>query len=357
MGILCLIATSALHSCHKNTSYDPLINETKLTYLESGVDVKLTRVQFLNKDVGYCSGDDGVVIKTTDGGESWTQLTTGVDVDLESVFFINELTGWVTGDPVDDKNTILKTTDGGLSWQDQGFDEIGARSLYSIKFADENTGWIGGRAPSLLYKTIDGGDNWVAQTNFDTLGMRELWEKARIEAGRSISSTTGGTIGGARMYYIHTVDENNVWIGGRGGYLWHTLDGGNSWKYFHFGNYNSILGMKFIDNNTAFICGSNGQVIKLNINGDELTFENRTNYSNTRSFRDIHFFNENYGYAFGEHGYIYKTTDGGRYWGQEINPTGIYILYATDFLESGIGFTVGNNGTIVKIEDPLIIKK
>lgn len=355
--ITLLFIISIAFSCHDDADYEPVVNPVKLTYINSGVDVKLSRIQFINDKIGYCSGHKGTVLKTTDGGTTWTKLNTGITNNLESLNFINETIGWAVGYANKDKTetTIIKTTDGGSTWTKQGFELENANSLYSVKFANENVGWAVGRYPALLYKTTDGGATWVSQEkNLDTLGMRKLWEEARLKAGRSITSKTGGRVTGARMYYAEVIDENNVWLGARDGFLWRTNDGGNTWRYTHFGNTNATLGIQFLDANTAITCGSNGQVYKVKTNGSELDLTDMTNYFNTRSFRDIYFANENVGFAVGEHGYMYKTLNGGKYWGQELDLSGIYILYSMAFIKPNLGFAVGNGGTIIKIEDPLI---
>lgn len=345
-------------SCQTTTDYDPVVKPVKLTYIESGVNVKLSRIQFVNDKVGYCSGHEGTILKTVDAGETWSKLNTGITDNLQSIHFINETTGWAVGYPKDrraTKTVILKTTDGGKTWVDKGFTLKRVGRFYSVKFANETVGWAVGSYPTLLYKTTDGGDTWQSQTQgLDTLGMRKIWETERLKIGRSITYKKGGRVEGARMYYAEVIDEKNIWLGGRDGFLWRTTDGGNTWKYDHFGNINATLDIQFLDKNTAITCGSNGQVFRLDKKGNTLQHTDMTNYFNTRSFRDIYFINKDIGFAFGEHGYIYKTINGGKYWGQELNLSGINILYSSDFIKKNIGFAVGNGGTIIKIEDPLI---
>ncbi|MGH3872780.1 MAG: YCF48-related protein [Pseudonocardiaceae bacterium] len=87
------------------------------------------KIQFLNDQVGYVALESfarGAILKTTDGGESWTRIDINDpqgNVNLEGVGFVDEATGWVggwgsaiVGDP--QAGFSSSTTDGGKTWQD-----------------------------------------------------------------------------------------------------------------------------------------------------------------------------------------------------------------------------------------------
>ncbi|MEA5461864.1 YCF48-related protein [Arcicella sp. LKC2W] len=337
-------------SCTTSTENDPLYETPTLTTLSSGVTDRLTRVQFLNENVGYISGQVGVILKTKDAGKTWVKQTTGITTALNSLNFVDENTGWAVGAAstvgTTTVSTILNTSDGGTTWTRQTVGGT-ARALNSVKFIDKNTGWAVG-ANGTIYHTTNGGTTWAIQANIDTLGMRGSWVRKRIAAGENTTSTTNGTIGGTTLNYIHAIDAKNLYILGNAGYIFKSTDGGNKWKWMETESLNAVYGISYPTNNTAFICGANGMILKMNANG---TFEDRTNKANTRSFRDLYFINENYGWAIGEHGYIYKTTNGGKYWGQEVDPSQVYIFYSCFFIKPDLGYFVGNNGTIVKVQD------
>ena len=71
------------------------------------------------------------------------------------MFLPNSLIGWIVGHDLQ----VLKTIDGGLTWtlqyQNKGFEA----PFLDILFLDEYHGYaIGGYGA--LFETIDGGDNW-----------------------------------------------------------------------------------------------------------------------------------------------------------------------------------------------------
>ncbi len=66
---------------------------------------------FLTPNIGYCSGGEGVILKSTNGGNTWQSQNSGTVTNLESIYFVNELVGIaVGGTPI--SAIILKTTDG-----------------------------------------------------------------------------------------------------------------------------------------------------------------------------------------------------------------------------------------------------
>ncbi len=123
---------------------------------------------FINANNGFAVGGSGTIIKTTDGGSNWTDVTSPIHTrDFNAVHFSSPSTGYIVGgnfvmfDTLASMRTILKTTDGGANWN-VVMDEPGGW-LTAIDFVDVNTGYITGDAAQ-LYKTTNGGTNWIRQT-------------------------------------------------------------------------------------------------------------------------------------------------------------------------------------------------
>lgn len=69
----------------------------------------LHSVHFPDPNVGFTVGWDGEIIRTLNSGTTWDFLTSGTSNQLNSVFFINADTGYVVGN----NGIILKTENGG----------------------------------------------------------------------------------------------------------------------------------------------------------------------------------------------------------------------------------------------------
>jgi hypothetical protein len=128
---------------------------------------------FLNSETGFVAGYNGDIYKTTDSGETWTKKNTGTTLHLHSVFFLNENVGFASSQSMNcldaDCNKgclLLKTTDGGETWTKTFFPNY--LSIHSLKFFDQlqgvaiiyTTGTNGMQKKNLAI-TSDGGINWT----------------------------------------------------------------------------------------------------------------------------------------------------------------------------------------------------
>jgi len=125
----------------------------------------LVEVLFLNENIGFASGGSdtgGVVLKTTNGGASWTViynsgiagervwklqiLNSNSNIMFGSVESIAPLTG-----------KLIKSTDGGNSWISR---EVPDTHIQAVGFLTENHGWMGGHKTGFL-ETFDAGATWT----------------------------------------------------------------------------------------------------------------------------------------------------------------------------------------------------
>jgi photosystem II stability/assembly factor-like uncharacterized protein len=126
----------------------------------------LRSIQMVDQNIGYAVGENGIIMKTTNGGTNWLQQTVISSFHLFDVYFASSTNGWVIGEylGVPHYGAIFKTTDGGVNWSETslGVDE----SLGGIYFTDMMHGWAVGGSPSIggtIYYTSDGGANWIQQ--------------------------------------------------------------------------------------------------------------------------------------------------------------------------------------------------
>ncbi|MDP2560370.1 YCF48-related protein [Psychrobium sp. 1_MG-2023] len=90
--------------------------------------------------------------------EMWQQVAVPTEALLTNVYFHNPLLGWAVGHDA----TILKTTDGGQTWTlKQQLPELD-KPLLDVYFTDELNGFVVG-AYGLFSVTADGGETWTNQ--------------------------------------------------------------------------------------------------------------------------------------------------------------------------------------------------
>jgi photosystem II stability/assembly factor-like uncharacterized protein len=269
-----------------------------VTYLETGKSARLNTIQFLDDELGWIGGE-GLLAKTTDGGETWTY-------QLEDEYFVNKLQmidenrGFAVVNSFGDytgTQGIYRTTDGGDNWALVYETDEEPRTLV---FIDQNTGWVAG-VNDLILKTSDGGDSWVVQDQFE------------------------GEFGGAESFWINDLfflDENRGW--GAGHYspadnrlIVHTEDGGDTWEvvYDYMGSPFNFIHM--FDENSG-LTGSNRAIWRVSDGGENANeVFNHTVFSRVNQ---VLFTSESHGYVIGTNlenrpeDYFYETRDAGETW-------------------------------------------
>ncbi len=110
-------------------------------------------------------GQQGVIL-ASDDARTWKQSVSPVSTMLTRVVFTGAQTGWALGyDAV-----ILRSTDGGTTWTLRHHDPKG-RALYDLLFLDAEHGLAVGAYGTML-ETADGGATWTARDDALTgLGM------------------------------------------------------------------------------------------------------------------------------------------------------------------------------------------
>ncbi len=152
----------------------------------------LRSVYFKDTLNGFAVGDSGVFLQTNNGGSLWNAVSSPLLRGWNDITFTSALTGFVVGGN-DTLATILKTTDGGANWTILA-DGAGTR-LRSISFLNQNSGKIVGDASTLL-ATTDGGQSWQPEIVPNTLG-------ANFTSVDFYSDSFGviGAVGGTEFIY------------------------------------------------------------------------------------------------------------------------------------------------------------
>jgi photosystem II stability/assembly factor-like uncharacterized protein len=119
-----------------------------------------TIVAFMSEINSY-SGYSAIMKKSTDGGLTWTTKGTFTGIghyyNLHMRFPTSSVgyAGCASGQ-------MLKTTNGGESWtQIACHSDLSSMLVNALDFVDANTGYASNNNHSYLYKTIDGGNTWT----------------------------------------------------------------------------------------------------------------------------------------------------------------------------------------------------
>ena len=241
------------------------------------------KIMFQNQDTGWIVGTrrhntpgydiySGILLKSTDSGNTWNQILTDNDnSDYKDIFFISSSTGWLT-DAM--SGVAYKTTDGGNNWFLQGENFPG--NYTTSFFFNENSGFIAGTA---MYKTTDGGESWTEISTISNV---------------------------ASIYFL---DENNGYVISqytKDG-LYKSEDGGNTWTRINISSETFLKKIIFVNETTGYVIANNSVFISTD-SGNSWS-KQVTPYH--WYFSDISFIDENKGWIVGSDGLIMYTENGG----------------------------------------------
>lgn len=268
----------------------------------------LNAVKFIDTSTGWAVGDNGTIIKTTNGGGNWTTQTSNVTHNLTDVDFIDANTGWVTSDFNGTNAVILKTIDGGTTWTTQ---TTHTTAIYTIAALDANYVAVGSTAVNSFGKTTNGGATW----SFISINRGNVRGLTFIDNGNGFAVGDAGKI-----------EKIEAFTGSL--FLWVDKTSGTV---------NNLKSVDFIDANIGWTVGDNGTILKTT---NSATAWSALTSGTTTHLRGVDFVDANVGWVVGNGGLILRTGDGGTTWTTITSGTGSN-LEAVNFLNQDRGWVMG----------------
>jgi photosystem II stability/assembly factor-like uncharacterized protein len=262
------------------------------TRVGTGVtDRPLFGVSFADNNTVFAVGGNGtttgygVMVKSTDAGATWSAVDIGFPVlRLNTIRFTSPLVGYAAGFSLN----IIKTTDGGVTWTDlyPNLPEVvrnyvtsqPTQEFWDIDFIDDDSIYAIGYNGQVL-KTTDGGTTWTYKSNFGTGTYRDIDVRSESLAylalhGNNLQKSTDGGMTWANMTYptvaVHFFSTNFINdttgfatgqpVAGQPGYVLKTTDGAN-WTNTALGAAGQIFNrVVFVNNTTGYIVGNGGKI-------------------------------------------------------------------------------------------------
>ena len=273
----------------------------------------------------------GMVWHTTSEGRDWKRPLDSTNAGLSDIKFTDSLHGWIVGRTLrnpDNVNFLLITNDGGKHWN-----KILTPTIECVTFFDSLNGFAGGDS---IYSTSNGGITWRTQMVEPSVGfgLTDIFFSDR---------KYGWAVGGSN---IHDV-----------GVVICTVDSGKTWQFqakiTSVGN-----AVYFTDSLHGCVVGSTPPtfqgMIKMTSDGGKSW---STRHLPCSWLNDVVFINDSVGWAVGDYGYIWLTTDQGVSWKQVESGTTSH-LYRIFFFDGGsIGYILGADGTLLKYDKTVNLKE
>ena len=266
----------------------------------------------------WVAGYDGSIMKSTDNGDTWSYLAKNAPA-LYSMAFASKTNGMAVGF----YGMCYQTTNGGYSWEPYNLIlDNDPRSLQAIDFANADTGWVVGRY-GLIGKTMDGGETWVSQK--DTAITKSL-------------------------YSVFAMNDTTVWAGGYNGILYQSNDGGSSWTEMNTGLPAKTIYAIYFADDTAGCIGGKDSTLYYTTDGGATWNKSHTSIGAKKTINDIFFPDSQHGWAVADGGYILATSDSGKTWTVNAQPT-TKNLYSILMVSPTQGWAAGYNGLVFYTDD------
>ena len=199
------------------------------------VSANLRSVFFISDEIGYACGSNGTILKSSDGGIVWMELESGTTNILTSVFFVNDSIGFVVGGSPGE-GEIFKTENAGDSWQ--MVSSPSNNFLQSIFFINDQIGYSVGWNGEIL-NTTDCGDTWSFQNSVSMEGNLEIV---------FTDQNTGYIVGGSLVYNNSLIQKTN--------------NGGQEWIDISPQGFSGLLAVDFPTADIGYVAGAQGIVLK-----------------------------------------------------------------------------------------------
>ena len=116
-------------------------------FLDDSRKPKFTSISFVNNDLAWIAGSEGIIYLSKDGGKSWELQNSAVRTDLTDICFHNSNEGISVGTG----GTILYTANGGTTWQ---VESVGRTMRFERVFLTKRRAYVVGFGGALFVRLL-----------------------------------------------------------------------------------------------------------------------------------------------------------------------------------------------------------
>jgi len=283
---------------------------------------------FNNSQKGFAYGSD--LLATSDGGYTWERVSNSFVDDISKIDFVSPSVGWALS-----YYSLYKTTDGGYNWLNQLDFYGGYNSVMGIEMLDSLKGYI--LTPDNIYSTNNGGIDW------DSL---YLGDRIIFYGGVTFLNEELGIIFGAAEEEIPGSNNYNI----QSNFI--TTNGGFSWQKITYpigSDYTQASKMRFTDSEHLWSINQKGIWLSKDTAKTWQPIWSTNYFVGGYSFDFIDSLNGILSYSYGD---IPITSDGGENWIEYSLNRGIQFrdvqMVGTDIFGRYRIFFAGDRGRVTK---------
>ena len=228
-------------------------------------------------DTAVVVGERGHILISNDGGTTWRQAKVPTRSTLTGVWFRDKKRGWAVGHD----EVIVRTTDGGNSWKRVHWDPEAESPFLDVLFVGESRGFAIG-AYGAFFVTVDGGESWDPQpiSEGDDAHLNQIARSATgklyiaAEAGAIYRSDDDGVAWTklespyeGSFFGLLPLEGESLLAFGLRGHMLRSDDAGGSWTAIETGTVAMLIAGVRLPDGTVVIAGLGGVMLVSNDGG------------------------------------------------------------------------------------------
>ncbi len=296
----------------------------------------------------------------------WQQVKIPTDSTLQDIGFTSDLMhGWLVGSNA----TILETKDGGKTWKPRTLDLDGEKvRLTSVSFSGDE-GWMVG-IPSILLHTTDAGETWsriplsakLPGNTKSILALGPSSAEMTTDVGAIYQTTDGGKTWKAMVKQAVGVfrnisrgaDGKYVTVSAKGNFYSTWSPGADTWEPHNRNSSRRLQNMGFGKDGRLWMLARGGQIqFTKPDNFEEWEPAIYPEKATSWGLLDLAYRTPTEIWVAGGSGNLLCSFDGGSTWQKDREVEDIPSnFYKIIFLTPEKGFIIGNNGVLLKYQQP-----
>ena len=234
-------------------------------------------IHFPSPEKGWAVGHSGVVLHSSDGGKNWVKQLDGLQVGTLGLEYYKQKSA---AEPDNDRLSYL------IEEMEFAINQGADKPFFKVYFENENTGYAIG-AYSILFRTDDGGQNWIpAMEVLDLYQYVHLFDFDILDGKYVLAGEMGNVLiqddvtgdyvpqdypYEGSIFTVLATGEKQLFAGGLQGSAYYSGDGGVTWSESNKPRTGAIIDSILLSDGRILIASGEGRLMASEDGGANFT--------------------------------------------------------------------------------------